>query len=91
MWKLIPLRRQLYEIVKQMDLQGETNIVMKSTVFEDNNDFIATAEAVKMTHRTKHIAVKYHFFKSHIGDGTGISLVKIDTNAQKRRTFSRKD
>jgi hypothetical protein len=36
-----------------------------------------------MTPRTKHIAVKYHFFKSHIGDGTGISLVKIDTNAQK--------
>jgi hypothetical protein len=49
-------------------------------MFEDNNGAIATATAVKMTPRTKHIAVKYHFFKSHIDAGTGISLSKIDTN-----------
>jgi hypothetical protein len=36
-----------------------------------------------MTPRTKHIGVKYHFFKSHIGEASGISLDKIDTNLQK--------
>jgi hypothetical protein len=40
-----------------------------------------------MTPQTKHIAVKYHFFKSHVtsdrDDSSGITLEKIDTNFQK--------
>jgi hypothetical protein len=62
-----------------MKLEGGATVAIKTTVFEDNNGAISTAKAVKMTPRTKHIAVKYFFFKSHIGEGTGIELVKIDT------------
>jgi hypothetical protein len=40
-----------------------------------------------MTPRTKHIAVKYHFFKSHIP--TGISVAKFDTNLQKADIFTK--
>ena len=40
-----------------------------------------------MTPRTKHIGVKYHFFKSHIGADKGILLVKIDTLLQKGEIF----
>ena len=58
-------------------------------MFEDNNGAIAIANAVKMTPRTKHIAVKYHFFKSHIGEESGIELVKIDTNLQKADIFTK--
>ena len=47
------------------------------------------AKAVKMTPRTKHIAVKYFFFKSHIGEGTGIELVKVDTLLQKADIFTK--
>jgi hypothetical protein len=68
-----------------MHLFGVTNSVIKSTVFEDNNGDISTATAVKMTPRTKHIAVKYHFFKSHINVGTGISLAKIDKKPTESR------
>jgi hypothetical protein len=57
-------------------------------VFEDNNGALATARAVKMTPTTKRIAVKYHFFKAHVGPGTGIELVKIDTNLQKADIFT---
>jgi hypothetical protein len=83
MRELLPLRRLLLEIVQAMKLPGVTNSMIKSTVFEDNNGAIATAKSVKMTPRTKHIGVKYHFFKSHIGEASGISLDKIDTNLQK--------
>jgi hypothetical protein len=83
------LRRLLLEIVTAMKLYGVTDSLIKSTVFEDNNGAIATATAVKMTPRTKHIAVKYHFFKSHVDVGTGISLSKIDTNLQKADIFTK--
>jgi hypothetical protein len=89
MRELIPLRRLLLEIVTAMKLPGITHSLVKSTVFEDNNGAIATATAVKMTPRTKHIAVKYHFFKSHLDVGTGISLAKINTNLQKADIFTK--
>jgi hypothetical protein len=83
MGELIPTRRLLSEVATKMKLEGEATVAIKSTVFEDNNGAISTAKAVKMTPRTKHIAVKYFFFKSHIGEGTGIELVKVDTLLQK--------
>ena len=43
---------------------------MKSTVFEDNSGCISTAMSPKLSPRTKHIAVKWHLFKSHISDNT---------------------
>jgi hypothetical protein len=77
------------EIVTAMSLPGVMNSVIKSTVFKDNNGAISTATAIKTTPHTKHIAVKYHFFKSHINDRTGISLTKIDTNLQKEDIFTK--
>jgi hypothetical protein len=78
--KLIPLRQLLLEIVTAMKLPDIKGSVTKPTVFEDNNRAIAmaiaTATTVKLTPCTKHIAVKYHFFKSHINDRNGISLAK---------------
>jgi hypothetical protein len=87
--ELIPLRRLLLQIVTAMKLPGITDSVVKSTVFQDNNGAISTATAVEMTPRTKHIAVKYHFFKSHINVGTGITIAKIDTNLQKVDIFTK--
>ena len=40
-----------------------------------------------MTPRTKHIAVKYHWFKSHLRDG--IEIKKIDTSIQKADIFTK--
>jgi hypothetical protein len=89
MRELLPLCRLLLEIATAMQLSGINNSVIKSTVFEDNNGAIFTAKSVKMTPRTKHIEVKYHFFKSHINDESGITLGKIDTNLQKADIFTK--
>ena len=80
---LIPLRTMLQELIASLNLNGNGNATDNSTVFEDNNGAIKTAESPKLTPRTKHIAVKYHFFKSHIGRKKGIELSKIDTEEQK--------
>jgi hypothetical protein len=79
----------LLEIATAMKLLGIKGAVIKPTVFENNNIAITTATAIKMTPPTKHIAVKYHFFKSHINYRNGISLAKIDTNLQKADIFTK--
>ena len=89
MRELLPLLRLLRKMVQKTQLVGGENIAIQLTVFEDNNGAITTSNAVKMTPRTKHIAVKYHFFKSHIGEESGIELVKIDTNLQKADIFTK--
>jgi hypothetical protein len=55
---------------------------MKSTAFEDSNGALGLATSPKMTPRTRHIAVKYHFFKEHIKPGE-IEIIKTDTKVQK--------
>jgi hypothetical protein len=55
---------------------------MKSTAFEDSNGALGLATSPKMTPRTRHIAVKYHFFKEHIKPGE-IEIIKIDTKVSK--------
>ena len=72
-----------------MKLGGGETVVIESTVFEDNNESLTTANSIKMTHRTKHICVKYHVFEHHCGKGNGITLVKVNTRMQKADIFSK--
>ena len=86
---LIPMRTMLQELNKGLKLETGNDAMIRSTVYEDNNGAIKTAEAPKMSPRTKHIAVKYHFFKSHLGKEKGIELSKIDTEEQKADIFTK--
>ena len=45
----------------------------------DNNGALALAKKTGGTSRTKHTHTKHWFFKEHIGEDKGITLVKIDT------------
>jgi hypothetical protein len=59
-------------------------------VWEDNNAALklANAQFPNMTSRTKHIAIKYHWFKSHIQEGE-IKVGRIDTKVQKADIFTK--
>ena len=50
------------------------------TIFEDNKGCIDLVKAPRMRPRTKHIALKYHHFRAHIGKT--ISINYIDTKDQ---------
>ena len=62
---LIPLRGLVDEIKTMFDID-ELPCRAYSKVFEDNNGTILLATSPRMTPRSKHIAVKYHFFKEHV-------------------------
>ncbi len=59
------------------------------TIFEDNNGALAFAMQPKLTPRTKHITVKYHWFKSMIGMEQGFLIKKVDTAEQKADIFTK--
>ena len=62
--------------------------VFKCTVWEDNNSCITVATSPKFTPRTKHIAIKYHHFRSFVADGS-IDTNPIDTSEQLADTLTK--
>jgi hypothetical protein len=47
-------------------VQGGTQLTVKCKMFEDNSAALTLANAPAMCPRTKHINVKYHFFRRHV-------------------------
>ena len=66
---LLPTKRILEEIGKSLGVELGKSVRTYSKVFEDNQGAVALATLPKMNPRTKHIAVKYHFFRDHISNG----------------------
>jgi Reverse transcriptase (RNA-dependent DNA polymerase) len=86
--EVIYLRRIVKEMGQQFDMNEELQVRTHSTVFEDNNGALALAKVPKLTSRSRHYAVKYHFFRSHVADGS-IQLKKIDTKDQLADIFTK--
>ena len=63
--------------------------MIHSTVFEDNNGALALATSPKITPRTKHIAVKYHFFKTNVSPSKGLVIKAIESENQKADIFTK--
>lgn len=80
MRETIPFLNLMKEI---SDLFGLTNDKpsFKISVWEDNESCIKVAKSPKFTPRTKHIAIKYHHFRSFVEDGT-IDINYIHTGQQ---------
>jgi hypothetical protein len=84
---LIPMRTLLVELTTLTKLTfGET--FTHSTIFEDNKGCVELVVAPKMRPRTKHIAIKYHHFRSHIANGD-IKIQWIDTKSQLADIFTK--
>ena len=85
------MRRPFQAQIKSMDTifgtESKTPIV-HSTVFEDNNGALELAKAPRYRPRTKHIAIKYHHFRSHVQNGS-IKLEPIDTQFQIADQFTK--
>ena len=88
MRELLPLRALVKEMAKAMAFNQTFAIRTHSTVFEDNNGALILASSPRMTPRSKHIAVKYHFFRSHVASGD-IRICKINSEDQKADIFTK--
>ena len=67
--ELLPLQNLVREVAGACNATTGENTTIKSTIYEDNEPCkkLATMELPRMTNRSKHIAVKYHWFRSKVG------------------------
>jgi hypothetical protein len=79
--EVIPLMELLREMHKYIPSLYTNTPDFKCKVWEDNQSCITMAESDRFSPRTKHIALKYHHFKSHVDEGK-ISISYINTHEQ---------
>ena len=93
----IALSQAMQEVIPFMNLMMEVGDiftlhnpkpVFHCKVFEDNNSCIRVTESPKFTPRTKHIAIKYHHFRSFVADKT-LAILPIDTKDQLADIFTK--
>lgn len=63
MQKFVHMRRFYDEMLVKFNIKDSSDSVIPSKIFEDNNGCIQMIQDPKMSLRTKHIAIKYHFYK----------------------------
>ena len=84
MRSLVHVRALLKHICARFNLAYGDKISTISTVFEDNRaaKILATTDPPRLTPRSKSLAVRYHWFRSHIGikDGTGIQIMDVQSS-----------
>ena len=87
---VLPLRRVIKQLSIDIGLVSENLTTFKTRVHEDNNGclMLSKLEPGRMTLRSKHYAVNYHWFRSHIKPNA-IEIIKIDTKMQKVDIFTK--
>ena len=88
---LLFIRALFSELCEHHNLVYGDKVSTISTVFEDNRaaKILATTDPPRLTPRSKSLAVRYHWFRSHLGikkDGSGIQ-VKDVTSALNKADF----
>ena len=80
---LLPIRSQLIELLDAIGMSVTLlgNSTIRSIAHEDNSSALSLATDQRITSRTRHYAVKWHFFWEHVRSGT-IQVVKVPTEDQ---------
>ena len=85
---LLPLKSLIKEVIDNLGIDCENlNFLSSSTIDEDNNGAVVVATSPRMTPSSKHIAVKYHWFRQHVGKE--FVIWKIDSENQKEDIFTK--
>ena len=84
--EILPMRYLLVEISFQFGITEITPNV-KCTIFEDNIGAETLAKSPKMTPRTKHLAIKYHHFKTKVN--ITLFIQRVSTHDQLADIFTK--
>ena len=93
----IALSQAMRETIPLMRFMTELDVIFPihlpkpklfSKIFEDNEACISMATSIKFTPRTKHLALKYHHFRSWVSKGL-LEVVHVPTTQQLADTFTK--
>ncbi len=87
---IIPLKRLIEEVTNHCGLRTSASPVLKTTIYEDNEGALklANTELPRITPKSKHFAVKYHWFRQHVMSGE-LTVVGIRTTEQLADIFTK--
>ena len=88
---LLPMRAMIQEVIGSLvpsSVNGNVTCLTHSTIFEDNDATRILATSPRMTPRSKHIAVKYHFFREKVASGE-VQIQRVDSSDQKADIFTK--
>jgi hypothetical protein len=85
---IIPMRRLAKVVCDTIFGEKKYDVRVYSKVFEDNNGALQLARAPRITPRTKHYGIKYHFFRENVRCGD-VKLFKIETDKQRADIFTK--
>ena len=79
---LLPLKILTKEVIEKLGINSEKlKFVSISTIYEENKAAIVVATSPRMTPISKHITVKYHWYKQH--DGKEFVIWRIESENHK--------
>ena len=85
---LIPLKIIIKEVINNLVIDSaKLNFVSRSTIYDENIGSIVVATSSRMAPTSEHIAVKYHWFRQHVGKG--FLIRKIKSENQKADIFTK--
>ena len=65
---LLPLKILIKEVIDSLGIDSDNlKFVSSSTIYEDNNGAMVAVTSPRTTPTSKHIAVKYHWFRQNVG------------------------
>ena len=80
--EVIPLINLIKELNSTLNF-GMKDSELQCNLYEDNTSSITMAESQEFTPRTKHISLKYHWFRSFIkGPNKLINIIHVNTREQ---------
>ena len=85
---LIPLKSLIKEVIDNLGIDSANlKFVSSTTIYAENNGAIVVATSPRMAPTSKHIAVKHHWFRQHVGKEFVIR--KIESENQKADIFTK--
>ena len=87
---IIPIVRLMKEVTAYCNLNQSETPVLKTTIYEDNEGVLklANTELPRVTPKSKHFAVKYHWFRQHVMSGE-LRVMPIRTSDQIADLFTK--
>jgi hypothetical protein len=84
MRSVLPFQTLVHSVTKGIGLDSDNVASFRTTVWEDNAGALqlANMEPGRVTPRSKHYAIKYHWFRSHLKPNH-IEIHKVDSSQQK--------
>ena len=78
---LFPLKSLIKEVIDNLGINSDKlKFLPISTVYEDNNGYIGVAKIPIMTPTSKHIDVRYHRFRKHVGNKFMIWMIESENH-----------